>query len=157
MNRSLTALLFLSALLHSQLHAAPRDTASWQNVQALDRGVRVEVSRKTGDTLRGTLGSVSPDSLTILVKQQETAVPRADVLRVVKKRQGHAKWIGLGIGAGAGAGVGAALGARLANESAGDIDVKALSIAAVAAAGALIGLAIGAGLDSRHSTVYISH
>jgi hypothetical protein len=140
---------FAIALLASQLCAA-----SWQDVQALAHGAKVEVTRKTGPPVSGSVGTVSADSISVVTKQQEVSVPRADISRVIARRKGRAKWIGLTIGAGAGAGIGAAVGARLANESAGDIDIKAASVAGVAAAGALIGLAIGATLDSRHSTIY---
>jgi hypothetical protein len=129
-------------------------SASWQDVQALAQGAKVEVSRKTGGPVSGTVGTVSADSISVVTKQQEVSVPRADVSRIVASRRGHAKWIGLAIGAGAGAGTGAAVGARLANESAGDIDIKTGATAGLAVVGALIGLAIGSTLDSRHSTIY---
>src|SRR5947209_11988655 len=99
--------------------------ASWQDVQGLAHGSKVEVARKSGAPVSGTVGTVSADSIGVLTKQQEVAVSRAEVSRVIVGRKGHAKWYGLAIGAGAGAGVGTAVGARLANESAGEIDIKA--------------------------------
>jgi hypothetical protein len=115
------------------------------------------VYRKVDNPISGVIVSVSADSVTVVSKIRNLSIARADVARVVTRRSGHWKWIGLGVGAGAGAGVGAAIGARLANESAGDIDIKAASTAALAVAGGLIGLGIGAALDSRHSTVYVAH
>jgi hypothetical protein len=128
--------------------------ASWQDVQSLAHGAKIDVTRKSGSPVSGTVGSVSADSINVVTKQQDVAVPRSDISRIVVRGRGRAKWIGLAVGAGAGAGTGAAVGARLANESAGDIDIRAAATAAVVAAGALIGLAIGATLDVRHSTIY---
>ena len=152
----IAAVLVAAALLTTQSWAAPRDNASWQNVQALTAGTRVELSRKSGERVSGSLRSATADSVVLTAKQQEVSIPRAEVSRIVVKSKGRGKWIGLAIGAGAGAGTGAAIGTRLANESAGDINLKALSTAVVAAAGALIGLAVGATLDGKHSTVYIA-
>jgi hypothetical protein len=157
MARALLAVILAMGLLPGEVFGRERDTASWQNVQALSQGARIEVYRKAGDPVSGALSSVSPEAIVIVAKRQDVSVGRADVTRVVARHSGHAKWIGLGVGAGAGAGIGAAIGARLANESAGDINIKAASTAVVAAGGALIGLAIGASLDLRHSTVYRVH
>jgi len=152
----IAAVLVAAALLTTQSWSASRDNPSWQNVQALTPGARIELSRKSGEKVSGSLRSATPDSIVLTGKQQDLSIPRTEVSRIVVKSKGRGKWIGLAIGAGAGAGTGAAIGTRLANESAGDINLKALSTAVVAAAGALIGLAVGATLDARHQTVYIA-
>ncbi|MES1257850.1 MAG: hypothetical protein ABUS51_05455 [Acidobacteriota bacterium] len=152
--RTGSVVLMLAISLLPGMAVARDEGSSWESLNILKPGAPIEVFRKAGDPVRGTFTTLTPESVGVRTKQQEIAVPRADVARVRTKRKRRAKWIGLAIGAGAGAGTGSALGARLANESAGDIDVRSLSIATVAVAGALIGLGIGAALDSRHATIY---
>ena len=125
----------------------------WSNVTRIESGRVITVERKGGGSVKGEFVRATDESVVVRAKQQETSVGRADVVRVDAKRNGHAKWWGLGIGAGAGAIVGAAVDTRLSNES-GDLDAKGAAAAIVAVVGALIGLAIGALLDSRHSTIY---
>ena len=129
-------------------------SSSWESLNALSAGARIEVVRRGADAVSGKFTVLTADSIGVQMKARQIAVPRADVLRVRLRRKGRGKWIGLAIGAGAGAGTGAGLGTRLANESAGDINIRAASTVGVAAAGALIGLAIGATLDGRNSTIY---
>ena len=140
MARVFWAVILAIGLLPAEVLAQEGDTGSWGRVQALAQGARIEVFRKGGAGVSGTVSSVSPEAIVILTKKQQVSVARTEVTRVVTHHSGRAKWIGLAIGAGAGAGIGAAIGARLANESAGDINIKAASTAAVAAGGALIGL-----------------
>jgi len=143
--------LLLICLLPSLLFPA-----DWDILQSLKPGQRVEVARKQGETENGAFRSVAGDSLTLRTKQREITIPRAEVARVIKRGSGRAKWYGLAAGAAAGAITGAAAGARLANESAGDIDVKAAATGVLAVGGGLIGLAIGTTLDARHTTIYES-
>lgn len=150
--RPATLVLLISLL--PGIASARHGASSWESLNALKPGAQIEVLRTTGPALRGKFTSLTPDSIDVQTDRQQIAVPRADVTRVRAKGRRKAKWYGLAIGAGAGAGTGAALGERLANESAGDIDIKAASTAAVAVAGALIGFGIGAALDLRHSTIY---
>src|SRR5437016_13949565 len=72
---------------------------SWQSLQELRPGQRIEVSRKAGDPITGTLVRLGDDSITVGAKQGEITIPRADITRVRTSRSGHAKWFGLGIGA----------------------------------------------------------
>lgn len=146
--------LVLLLIVSLSAAAADRDLGQWTEVASVPAGRHVLVTKKSGGSVRGEFVRATDDAVAVRAKQGEVSVARADVSRVELPREGHAKWWGLGIGAAAGAGIGGAAGERLANESAGDINIKAVAIAVSAAVGALIGLAIGAMLDTRHATVY---
>jgi hypothetical protein len=150
--QTVSCLILLPALLLS----ADQDRRDWQALQHLKAGQRVEVSRKQGQAENGALASVTDESLTLRTKQSDVTIARADVARVIRRGSGRAKWYGLAAGAAAGAVTGAAAGTRLANESGGDFDVKGVTSGVVAVAGGLIGLAIGASLDARRTTIYES-
>jgi len=143
-------------LLLAAMSLSGASSSDWESLRALQQGAPVGIVRKGGETVNGKFTGFTADAISVQTKKQAVSVPRAEVARVRRNSKGRGKWIGLGIGAGAGAGAGAALGTRLANESAGDINLKGVSTAVVAAAGALIGLGIGAALDSRHSTIYVA-
>jgi hypothetical protein len=143
-------LIALSLLL--PLLVAARDLSSWDRVTALSPGKAVEVTRQTGEPVKGDLVSASPDTITIRGKQGETSVARAEVKSIGAKGSGNAKWLGAAIGGVAGLVVGLVATLPLANE--GRDDLKAAGAGAGAAVGAAIGLGIGAGIDGGYKTVY---
>ena len=137
--------------------ASDSGVSAWQNLRQLSAGQEIEVTRTKGSTVRGTFVGFSDESINVREKQQETAIPRAEVSRVQLRPVGHGKckWIGLAVGAGAGAGVGAGLGESLSNSSGADFkNLKPAIIGLSAVSGALVGLVVGSALGSRHTTVY---
>jgi len=134
-------------------YAAAADTSSWQNLAALKPGQKIDVRTRTGN-FNGEFLHFDPQGITIRDKNGERALAQADVDRVSLAKRSRGIWIGLIAGAGGGVVVGSALGTRLANESAGDFNnLKGAVTGGCAAAGALIGTAIGASVR-RGTVVY---
>jgi hypothetical protein len=129
-----------------------KDLTSWDAVVALSSGAPVQVSRKSGDTLKGSLVAGTASAVSVQTNSGEVPVQRADVTALSVKQGGSkARWIGLAVGAVAGIGAGAALGTRLANEGQAD---KAGVTAGVGAAGAAIGFGLGIAAGSEYKTIY---
>lgn len=129
--------------------------STWQNLAGLRDGQRVEVLTRNSESFKGAYVRFSEESLTLRIKNNDTAIPRADVRRVRLRKGYKSLWIGLGAGAGAGALVGAAAGARLGNDSGGDFaNLKPAITGAMAGVCGLIGLAIGWAVRSHPTTVY---
>lgn len=150
----LVSAVLLFTMLPAPVLADEKDLSVWQNLHLLKPGQTVEIFRRQGEPIKGRFASAGDDSVTVRAGSQAVVVSKADVVRVVRRGSGRARWYGMGAGAAAGAVIGAAAGARLANESAGDIDLKAAAAGVLAGAGALIGLLVGSALDARHSTIY---
>jgi hypothetical protein len=149
--------LLAAALLGLNAAAQTPDRASWTNLGQLKSGESVEVSTVKGQTLKGRFVKVSDDAISLERKQQEVAVPRAEVARVARRsgKQRKATLIGLAIGAGAGAGVGAGAAQTLDRKSGGDFsNLKPAVIGAVCAIGALVGTVVGFSLGGRGTEVY---
>jgi hypothetical protein len=128
------------------------DRSDWGNLHQLSPGESIVVTRKSGDSLKGVFISVKDESLTLGTKNNEVAVPKADVARVRKgAHRGSATLIGAVVGAGGGAGLGAGL---TAGNSRGFVGGRPAVIGGFAVLGVLAGALIGLGLGSRHATVY---
>src|ERR1700690_1797012 len=138
-----TGTVAITLLAPPPLLASDSSVSAWQNLRQLSAGQEIEVAKTKGSTVRGIFVAFSDESITVREKQQETAVPRREVLRVQLRPagRGKCKWIGLAGGAGAGAGVGAGLGESLSNQSGGDFrNLKPAIIGVSAGIGALVGL-----------------
>jgi hypothetical protein len=133
-----------------------RDLTDWQNLRQLSATRGIEVVKKDGEAVKGSLARFSDDAITLQTKQGEVTVVRTDVSRVrLRSHRTRNTLIGAGIGAGAGAAVGAGLGVRLENESGGDFaNLKGAVIGGFAAAGALVGAITGTFLGGRHAEIY---
>jgi hypothetical protein len=129
-----------------------KDLSSWDAVVGVSTGARVQVSRKSGDTLKGSLAAATASAVSVQTNSGEVTVQRAEVTSIAVRQGGSkARWIGLAVGAVAGIGAGAALGTRLANEGQAD---KAGVTAGVGAAGAAIGFGLGMAAGSEYKTIY---
>jgi hypothetical protein len=85
-------------------------TAQWANLTHLEGGTEIRVVLADGRSLRGLLGSVSPDSLAINTAASQESLARQNIKQVSLKRAGHrGRKIGMAIGAAAGLGTGAAI------------------------------------------------
>jgi hypothetical protein len=140
-------------LLIAGLTLSAKDLSDWSRVSGIGKGDRIEVVRKGGEAVTGSLNSATESAISVQSNGAAFTVNRPDVSEVRIKKGGKARWIGLVAGAIGGIAGGAALGARLANEGAAN---QAGVAAGVGAAGAAIGFAIGAGMDSGYKTVYRS-
>ena len=147
----------ITLLTPAPMLASDSNVSAWQNLRQLTAGQEIEVTKAKGSPVRGTFIAFADESISVREKQQEIAIPRADVSRVRLRPPGRGKytWIGAAVGAGAGAGVGAGIGESLANQSGGDFrNLKPAIIGLSAGLGALVGLAVGSALGSRHTTIY---
>jgi hypothetical protein len=131
---------------------------SWQNLQRLAAGQEIEVTKTDGKPVRGAFIGFADQSISVRQKQQEIAIPRAEVSRVRLRTTGSRyPWIGAAIGAGAGAGVGAGIGEGVAKQSGGDFsNLKPAIIGVSAGLGALAGAVIGSLIEGRHTTIYVA-
>ena len=137
--------------------AGDSGVSAWQNLRQLTAGQEIEVMKTKGGPVRGTFIGFADESISVREKQQETAVPRAEVSRVRLRpaTRGRYTLIGAAVGAGAGAGLGAGIGESLSNQSGGDFrNLKPAIIGVLAGLGALVGLVVGSALGSRHTTIY---
>lgn len=133
------------------------DPHSWSSVRRLAPGQRIEVVSQRGKPLKGTLESVSEESIAVQVKGGTVAVPRSGVSRVRIRPDRGRKYalIGAAIGAGVGVGLGAAGGDSLAETSGGDFaGLKPLAMGAGGAVGALVGAITGSLLGNHGTTIY---
>ena len=154
---SLRTLLLILAGFSSTLMAQTNDANSWPNLRRLTPGQSIEVFDHKGTAIKGTLVSVSDESIAVNAKQGTVSVPRSEV-SLVRVRSGKRRMytlIGLTIGAGAGVGLGAVGGESLAESSGGDFaNLKPAIMGASGAAGALVGAIIGSVAGNRATTVY---
>jgi hypothetical protein len=151
--RALVIVLVLTASLLTP-PAAPSQTAAaqprdWAALKAVEPGSKLAVKLKGGKTVEGRLGGVSDAALSMSVHDKATDFGREDVLsvyRVKGKSAAKATLIGMGVGAGVGAAVGASGDDDfLLSRSEGAAALGALG----AAAGALVGYAVGRGRSKR--------
>jgi hypothetical protein len=88
----------------------PAVTDDWAAVKNVAAGEKLVLKLKSGKTLKGELGGVTEQDVTVLRKHQAVTQPRdqiAQVCRVVgKPAKGKYALIGAGIGAAAGAAIG---------------------------------------------------
>jgi hypothetical protein len=140
-------------LLIAALTLSAKDLSDWSRVSGIGKGDAVEVVRRGGEAVGGSLNSATESAISVQSHGNAVAVNRLDVAEVRIKKGAKARWIGLVAGAIGGIAGGAALGARLANEGAAS---QAGVAAGVGAAGAAIGFGIGASLDAGYKTIYRS-
>jgi hypothetical protein len=145
--------LFLAIGLILLAGAAPAQDAeqSWDNLQALRAGERVQVVDQTLRSREGAFVRASADAIIVRVGQNEETIPRVDVLRVTSRersKRGRNVLIGLAIGAGVGAGVGlGVLAATGGSDFPGEVLGPSVGVGAAAGAG------LGAALPG-HATLY---
>jgi hypothetical protein len=109
MELRVVALLF-SALVANV--AAQAQTGSWANLSQLAPGTETRVTLSGGRTLRGSVQTVTSDSLAINAAKSQEKLSRTEIKKVETKRPGHRgrnALIGLGIGAGGGLAIGAGI------------------------------------------------
>jgi hypothetical protein len=148
--------LLATTLLTTTALARDVDLTSWQNLGRIAAGQRIEVVKSNHETVKGEFISFVDESISLRVKQQDIAVPRAEVQQVqFAGSRKKAVWIGVAIGAAGGLVIGAVTASRAANESGGDFaGLKPAITAAMGGAGALIGALVGSLVGGHHKTVY---
>lgn len=120
----------------------PPVRGTWDRVEAVPTGDRLEVRLKNGGTTSGKVKSVTETELTLLRNGSDTNLRRADILRVYQTVQKSSKkpiLVGAGAGLIVGIGIGAAVRDKATVKSAVIIPLIGGTTAAI---GALIGWAI---------------
>jgi|HubBroStandDraft_4_1064222.scaffolds.fasta_scaffold495544_2 hypothetical protein len=122
--------------------------ASWQNLNSLHEGERIQVLEKNSRKVSGTFLNVSEAAISVQDQAGSQALRRQDIVRVRLMKNKH-RLRNAFIGAGIGAGLGAALGGATNN---GFVN-RGVFAAGVAASFSVPGAVIGA-LVPDHSTIY---
>jgi hypothetical protein len=144
--------MFLPALLAATLAATAaaqqaKPIANWANLNQLVTGAEIRVTLATGETLRGFVQRVTPESLAINATTSQETLFRQDIRRVALKRPGHRgrhTLLGLAIGAGAGL----ALGAGVDSQRRPGDWFPSFGKAVLSPLGALIGTVVGVALPT---------
>jgi hypothetical protein len=121
---------------------------SWQNLNSLHQGERIQVLEKNSRKVSGTFLNVSEAAISVQDQAGSQALQRRDIVRVRLMKNKH-RLRNTFIGAGVGAGLGAALGGATNN---GFVN-RGVFAAGVAAAFSVPGAVVGA-LVPDHSTIY---
>lgn len=145
-------LLFLILVLGTPYALwAQTSSASWENLNTLEAGAKIQVVEMNSKKVSGTFVSVSEAAITFEEPAGQQAIQRQDVRIVKLMEHGHRgrnTLIGIAVGAGVGAGIAAA-----AWENHGFTGGKGTG----AAVGAVIGFAGGAVIGvllPSHKTIY---
>ena len=148
MRRALSAILPL--LLFPVVTTAQTAEGSWQNLNQLRAGQKIEVVDTNLKKLKGTFLSFSEEAISLRVGKDEVGVQRPNVFRVSSRE--HSKClrntlIGLAVGGAAGLAIGAAVDSSFSEED--ENIAKAIFTP--------IGLGAGAGLGAAfpgYQTIY---
>ena len=149
---NLRLLLLLASLLPAGTAiAGGKGVGSWEDLNQLRAGDKIEVIDQTLRSYRGALVSVSEAALSLKSKKDTFTVERANVLRVSRhdsgKRTGNML---LGAAVGAGAALAITVPIQVTNSNEGNSIAGIMAGATAGAAGA--GLAIGSTMGYR--TIY---
>ena len=145
-------LLFLICVLGMPCTSWAQTTpASWENLNTIPAGEKIQVVEMNSKKVSGTFVSVSDAAISLQVEAGQQTIQRQDVRSVKLTKRQHLvrnALIGAGLGGGAGAGISAA-----AWEDRGFSGGKGTGAAVGAAVGLAAGAIVGA-LVSDHKTIY---
>ncbi len=149
---------------------AQSNPASWENLNTLQTGEKVQVVEMNAAKVSGTFVNVSDTAMSLQVKAGQQMVQRQEVRSVKLMKHQHRlrnTLIGAAVGAGAGAGIGAATHRHVIctapcslqnpNTFLGNEASSLLSSSQAAAVGAVIGLVGGTVVGAvwpSHKTIY---
>ena len=156
MKRKATRIAFLvigTLIFSVSLQAQKPGKQSWDNLNRLQSGQKVQVMQMDMKSLKGTFVGFSEEAISLRVKKKSVAVPREDLLRVSlreKPKRGRNALLMMGVGAGLGALSGAAVGAGF--HEAGETGVFMMVFTPL---GAGVGAAVGAAAPfASYETIY---
>ncbi len=147
-------LLIVTTIFSVSLQAQQPGKDSWDNLNRLQPGQKVQVVQMDMKSLKGQFLGFTDEMISLRIKKDEVAVPREDVLRVSlrgKGKRGKSALVGAGLGAALGAISGAAVGAGF--HEAGETGVFMLVFTPI---GAGVGAAVGAAVPFilSYQTIY---
>ena len=111
-------LLMVAAIFSVSLQAQGPGKQSWENLNRLQVGQKIQLVQMNMKSMKGKFLSVSEDAISLRVKKNDGTVPREDVMRVTlkeKSKRGRNALFGAAIGAGIGAGLAVVPAKRCAN------------------------------------------
>ncbi len=149
------SLLLVTTVFSVSLPAQEPGEHSWENLQQVRVGQRIEVVDTNLKKLKGTFVSFSEEAISLRVKKDEVGVPRVNVLRVSSLDRSKRKrniLLGLAIGAGGGMLAGAGVASAVVGFDEGQGSKPGATIVGFVAAGAAAGVAVGA--SSGYQTSY---
>ena len=145
MRKSWFLICVLAATYTSWAQSGP---ASWQNLNSLHEGERIQVREKNSRKVSGTFLNVSEAAISVQGEAGSQAIQRQDVLSVKLMKNKHRlrnAFIGAGVGAGVGAATGAAWNTGIFSRQ---------RVAGVLALACLVPGAVVGALVPDHSTIY---
>ena len=135
---NLWILPMLMAIFSVSLQAQKPGKDSWDNLNRLQAGQKVQVVQMDMKSLKGTFLGFTDEMISLRVKNNEVGVHREEVVRVSlggKRKRGLSALVGAGLGFG----LGAAVGPAVASSGEPGLD---------AGVGAIIGAGAGAGVGA---------
>lgn len=139
---SLWILPMLMAIFSVSLQAQQQGKQSWDNLNRLQAGQKIQVVQMDMKSLEGRFLGFTDEMISLRVKKDEIAVPREEVVRVSLRGKGKR-----GLSALVGAGLGAALGAIIGRAGVSG-PTQAGETELVTWGGAIIGAGAGAGVGA---------
>ena len=152
---NLWILPMLMAIISVSLRAQQPGKDSWDNLNRLQAGQKIQVVQMDMKSLKGRFIVVSEEAISLRIKKDEVGVPRVNVLRVSSLDRSKRKrniLLGLAIGAGGGMLAGAGVASAAVGFDEGQGSNPAATIVGFLAAGAAAGVAVGA--SSGYRTIY---
>ncbi len=152
---NLWILPMLMAIISVSLRAQQPGKDSWDNLNRLQAGQKIQVVQMDMKSLKGRFIVVSEEAISLRIKKDEVGVPRVNVLRVSSLDRSKRKrniLLGLAIGAGGGMLAGAGVASAAVGFDEGQGSNPAATIVGFLAAGADAGVAVGA--SSGYRTIY---
>ncbi len=154
---SLVILPILVTMVSIPLFAQQRPNQSWDDLNRLQAGQKVQVVQMDMKSLKGRFLGFSEEAISVRVKEDEVAVARADVLRISlrgKPKRLRNTVIGMGIGAGLGLAVGAVGDARSGGNPASTGFGPDLGKRIYTPLGFVIGGVVGVAIPPSYRTIY---
>ncbi len=152
------SLLLVTTIFSISLLAQEPGEHSWENLQQLRVGQKIEVVDTNLKKLKGTFLSFSEEAISLRVKKQEVGIQRPNVLRVSlreKSKRLRNALIGMAIGAGAGVAV-----VEICAQASSGLspclgqDFRGIAYAILVPVGGAVGAGIGAAVPPGYQTIY---
>ncbi len=151
------SLLLVTTIFSVSLPAQEPGKHSWENLQQVRVGQKIEVVDTNLKKLKGTFLSFSEEAISLRVGKDEVGVQRPNVLRVSlreKSKRLRNALIGMAIGAGAGVAAVEICAHASSGFSCSGQDFRAIAYAILVPVGLGVGAGIGAAFPPGYQTIY---
>ncbi len=151
------SLLLVTTIFSISLPAQELGKYSWENLQQVRMGQKIEVVDTNLKKLKGTFLSFSDEAISLRVKKQEVGVQRPNVLRVsMREKSKRLRNALIGLAIGAGAGVAAAEIFVRTDQPIARFrgEYRSIAYAVLVPVGLGVGAGIGAAFPPGYQTIY---